>query len=106
MLYRFQSLFWRFDWQLSFASTATTIVSGAVAERVKLHSYMIFAMTNAIAYSIPAHWIWTSDGFLNKMGVVDIAGSGTIQLAISFKTKDIHHRAYMYCTYSTLFNVR
>ena len=64
-------------------------MSGAVAERVKLHSYMIFAMTNAIAYSIPAHWIWTSDGFLNKMGVVDIAGSGTIQLAISFKAEEL-----------------
>ena len=51
-------------------------MSGAVAERVKLHSYIVFAMFNALAYSIPAHWIWTTDGFLNKEGVVDIAGSG------------------------------
>ena len=61
--------------QLSFASTATTIVSGAVAERVKLHSYIVFAMFNTVAYAIPAHWIW-GGGFLNKRGVVDIAGSG------------------------------
>ena len=64
--------------QLSFACTATTIVSGAMAERVKLPSYIIYAFLNpAVAYAIPAHWVWDGYGWLSVLGVVDIAGSGT-----------------------------
>ena len=61
-------------------------MSGAVAERVKLHSYIIFAMFNTIAYSIPAHWIW-GGGFLADRGVVDIAGSGRFKCHFKFLLK-------------------
>lgn len=73
-------LYSTFVFQLSFATTATTIVSGAMAERTKLLSYIVFSFCNTIVYCIPAHWEWASDGFLRKLGVVDIAGSGAVHL--------------------------
>ena len=73
-------LFSTYVFQLSFATTATTIVSGAMAERTKLISYIIFSFMNTICYCIPAHWEWASDGFLRTLGVVDIAGSGAVHV--------------------------
>ena len=73
-------VFSNFIFQLSFATTATTIVSGAMAERTKLSAYVSFSFLNTIVYCIPAHWIWSSSGFLNKLGCVDIAGSGGVHL--------------------------
>ncbi len=49
----------KFFFQLVFAGTAATIVSGAVAERVKFHSFMLFSfILVAIIYPISGHWIW------------------------------------------------
>ncbi|XP_071171797.1 putative ammonium transporter 3 [Mytilus edulis] len=73
-------LFATFVFQLSFATTATTIVSGAMAERTKLTSYMVYSFFNTYVYCIPAHWVWDKNGFLNKLGCVDIAGSGVVHL--------------------------
>ncbi|XP_063217736.1 putative ammonium transporter 3 isoform X5 [Bacillus rossius redtenbacheri] len=69
-----------FLFQLSFATTATTIVSGAMAERCNFKAYCIFSLLNTIVYCIPAGWVWGEHGFLNQMGVVDIAGSGPVHL--------------------------
>lgn len=73
-------LFSTYVFQLSFATTATTIVSGAMAERTKFISYLVFSFLNTIVYCIPAHWEWAADGFLRTLGVVDIAGSGAVHL--------------------------
>ena len=69
-----------FIFQLSFATTATTIVSGAMAERTKLSAYILFSLMNTIVYCLPAHWLWASNGFLYTLGVIDIAGSGGVHL--------------------------
>ena len=69
-----------FVFQMSFATTATTIVSGAMAERTKLTSYIIFSFFNTLIYCIPAHWTWASNGFLRVLGLVDVAGSGAVHL--------------------------
>ena len=69
-----------FIFQLSFATTATTIVSGAMAERTKLSAYIIFSFINTVVYCIPAHWIWAENGFLQVIGCIDIAGSGGVHL--------------------------
>ena len=55
-------LFSTYVFQLSFATTATTIVSGAMAERTKLSSYIAFSFLNTIVYCIPAHWEWAQEG--------------------------------------------
>lgn len=73
-------VFSTFVFQLSFATTATTIVSGAMAERTRLTAYIIFSFINTIVYCLPAHWVWANNGFLRSMGAVDIAGSGVVHL--------------------------
>lgn len=67
-----------FIFQGMFAATAATIVSGAVAERVKLTSFMIFAvLLVGIAYPITGGWKWGA-GFLDAKGFYDFAGSSVV----------------------------
>ncbi|KAI0232651.1 putative ammonium transporter 3 [Lamellibrachia satsuma] len=70
----------RFFFHSSFATTATTIVSGAMAERVKLPAYTLFSFLNTIIYCFPAHWIFSKDGWLRRLGMVDMAGGGPVHL--------------------------
>jgi len=64
-----------FLFQGMFAATAATIVSGAVAERIKLNSFMIFAILYVgLVYPIVGSWKW-GGGFLDGMGFYDFAGS-------------------------------
>ncbi|KAL8606939.1 hypothetical protein ACOMHN_048735 [Nucella lapillus] len=69
-----------FVFQLSFATTATTIVSGAMAERTNLTAYIVFSFCNTIIYCLPAHWVWSPASFLKQLGAVDFAGSGVVHL--------------------------
>jgi ammonium transporter, Amt family len=65
----------KFFFQLVFAGTAATIVSGAVAERIKYHSFILFSAVMAIViYPVVGHWIW-GGGWLQDRGFVDFAGS-------------------------------
>ncbi|OWF54005.1 ammonium transporter 3 [Mizuhopecten yessoensis] len=70
----------KFFFQASFATTATTIVSGSMAERTKLEAYIVFSMVNTFIFCLPAHWVWASNGWLRNMGVVDIAGAGPVHI--------------------------
>jgi len=68
----------KFFFQLVFAGTAATIVSGAVAERIKFPAFMIFAFVLvAILYPVTGHWIW-GGGWLQTMGFWDFAGSSVV----------------------------
>ena len=73
-------VFATYFFQMSFATTATTIVSGAMAERTNLNAYTVFSFTNTVSYCFPAHWVWGKDGFLSTMGVIDIAGCSAVHL--------------------------
>jgi len=67
-----------FIFQAMFAATAATIVSGAVAERIKLPAFMIFAtILVAILYPITGSWKWGA-GWLDQMGFYDFAGSTVV----------------------------
>ena len=67
-----------FIFQGMFAATAATIVSGAVAERVKLSSFMVFAtLLVAFAYPITGSWQW-GGGWLSERGFYDFAGSSLV----------------------------
>lgn len=69
-----------FIFQAAFAATAATIVSGAMAERTKFVSYMIFAaILTAVIYPIVAHWVW-GGGWLSQLDTpfVDFAGSTVV----------------------------
>src|SRR5690606_33953280 len=64
-----------FIFQGMFAATAATIVSGAVAERIKLKSFMVFAtLFVAVVYPIAGSWKW-GGGWLDQKGFYDFAGS-------------------------------
>lgn len=68
----------KFFFQLVFAGTAATIVSGAVAERIKFTDFLIFSLLLVgIAYPITGHWIW-GGGWLADMGFWDFAGSTVV----------------------------
>jgi len=67
-----------FIFQAMFAATAATIVSGAVAERVKLGSFMIFAaILVTFLYPITGSWEWGA-GWLDDLGFADFAGSSLV----------------------------
>ena len=65
-----------FLFQLAFAGTAATIVSGLVAERIKFGEFIIFSLILCgILYPITGSWQWNvGEGWLNKLGVIDFAG--------------------------------
>ncbi len=68
----------KFFFQLVFAGTAATIVSGAVAERIKYLSFIVFSFVLvAIMYPTTGHWIW-GGGWLAKLGFFDFAGSTVV----------------------------
>jgi len=69
-----------FFFQVVFVATAMSIVSGAVAGRMKLVPFFLFAIVlTGFIYPIQGYWNW-GGGFLNEMGYSDYAGSGTVHL--------------------------
>ncbi len=71
--------FWgKFFFQLVFCGTAATIVSGAVAERIKYVSFIIFSFVlTLVIYPIVGHWIW-GGGWLSDLGFLDFAGDSAV----------------------------
>lgn len=84
-----------FLFQLSYATTTSTIVSGminstkfkyifvhfflgAVAERAKLKSYIVLGCMVILIHAVVAHWIWAPGGFFLELGVVDFAGCSPV----------------------------
>lgn len=81
-----------FFFQFTFAVTAATIVSGAVAERINLEAYFVIAVfITAIVFPIATHWVWSTNGFMSaynpnlggalidgSIGLIDFAGSGVV----------------------------
>jgi ammonium transporter, Amt family len=64
-----------FLFQAMFAATAATIVSGAVAERIKLGPFLVFSTVFvAVSYPITGYWKWGT-GWLDGLGFYDFAGS-------------------------------
>ncbi|HDZ20546.1 MAG TPA: ammonium transporter [Phycisphaerae bacterium] len=69
--------FWLF--QAAFCGTAATIVSGAMAGRMKFKSYLLFTVViSAVVYPIIGHWVWNTGGWLYKLGFADFAGSTVV----------------------------
>lgn len=71
--------------QLSFCATSVTIISGAVAERIRFNGYVITAVITALfIYPIVGHWVWAghdhsvSQGWLESLGFLDFAGASVV----------------------------
>ena len=71
--------FWgKFFFQLVFCGTAATIVSGAVAERIKYISFILFSFVlTLLIYPVVGHWIW-GGGWLADLGFMDFAGDSAV----------------------------
>lgn len=69
-----------FFFQVVFVATAMSIVSGAVAERMKLWAFLAFCVVlTAFIYPVQGYWKW-GGGFLQELGFLDFAGSGVVHL--------------------------
>ena len=70
-----------FFFQVVFVATAMSIVSGAVAERMKLWAFLAFAVVmTGFIYPVSGYWTW-GGGFLSEAGFSDFAGSGIVHMA-------------------------
>jgi Amt family ammonium transporter len=68
-------------YEITFCAVTVTIASGSMSGRAKFVTYCIFgAVMAAIIYPICGHWVWASDGFLNRMGFHDFAGGAVINM--------------------------
>ncbi|MEW6471788.1 MAG: ammonium transporter [Actinomycetota bacterium] len=71
-----------FIFQVAFAATAATIVSGAMAERTKFKSYFVYSVgISALIYPVVVHWVW-GGGWLSKLSTAyhDFAGSSVVHM--------------------------
>lgn len=70
-------VYWIF--QAAFAVAVATIVSGAVAERMKFLPYMVFSLlATSVIYPVAGHMVWNPDGIFAKLGMLDFAGSAAV----------------------------
>jgi Amt family ammonium transporter len=70
-----------FFFQVVFVATAMSVVSGAVAERMKLWAFLIFSVVlTGVIYPVEGYWTW-GGGFLSAAGFSDFAGSGIVHMA-------------------------
>lgn len=76
---------WFFQW--AFCVTASTIVSGAVAERMKLEAYFMYTIIiTAFIYPSVVHWVWSGEGWASAFNpdadtpIIDFAGSGVVHM--------------------------
>jgi Amt family ammonium transporter len=68
-----------FFFQFAFAATASTITTGAMAERTNFIGDLIYSFVlGAFAYPLVVHWVWNSGGWLQKLGYLDFAGSSVV----------------------------
>jgi Amt family ammonium transporter len=68
--------------QGKFAIITPALISGAVAERMKFKTYLAYCVLwSTLIYAPLAHWVWASDGWLFKLGVLDFAGGTVVHIA-------------------------
>lgn len=70
-----------FLFQGMFALITPALISGAIAERIKLSAYVVFiTLWATLVYDPVAHWVWSSEGWLLKRGALDFAGGTVVHL--------------------------
>lgn len=71
--------------QLKFAIITPALITGAIAERIRFSSYIIFiGLFSIFIYAPLAHWTWHPEGFLHKLGVLDFAGGTVVHMSAGY----------------------
>ncbi len=71
-----------FTFQALFAGITVALISGAMVERLRFHVYLIFALAwTTLVYDPLAHWVWSNDGWLHKLGALDFAGGTVVHIS-------------------------
>jgi Amt family ammonium transporter len=68
--------------QMMFAIITPALISGAIAERMKFSSYVVFIAFGALVYSPLAHMVWAEGGFLLNLGALDFAGGTVVHIRL------------------------
>ena len=70
------------SFQMMFAAITPALISGAFAERKRFGSFVLFTILWSIfIYSPLAHWVWSADGWLFKLGALDFAGGTVVHIS-------------------------
>jgi Amt family ammonium transporter len=70
-----------FLFQGTFAAITPALISGAYAERLKFSAFLLFSVLwSTLVYAPVAHWVWSADGWLLKLGALDFAGGAVVHL--------------------------
>ena len=68
--------------QAMFAGITVALISGAMVERIRFHTYVLFALLwTTFVYDPLAHWVWASDGWLHSLGALDFAGGTVVHIS-------------------------
>ncbi len=69
-------------YQMMFAIITPAVISGAIVERMKFKSYLLFIMLwSLLVYAPLAHWVWGVGGWLRNLGLIDFAGGTVVEIA-------------------------
>jgi Amt family ammonium transporter len=69
-------------YQCMFAIITPALISGAIAERMKFKTYLVFMLLWAtLVYDVVAHWVWGAGGWLHNMGALDFAGGTVVHVS-------------------------
>jgi ammonium transporter, Amt family len=70
------------SFQLMFAAITPALISGAFAERKRFRAFVLFTVLwSLLIYSPIAHWVWSADGWLHKLGALDFAGGTVVHIS-------------------------
>src|SRR5262249_51836726 len=65
-----------------FAGITVALISGAIVERIRFHVFALFAVIwTTLVYDPLAHWVWSSDGWLHRLGALDFAGRTVVHIS-------------------------
>ncbi len=68
--------------QLMFAAITPALITGAFAERKRFSAFVLFTILwSIVVYSPLAHWVWSVDGWLFKLGALDFAGGTVVHIS-------------------------
>ena len=69
-------------YQCMFAIITPALITGAVAERMKFKTYLVFMLLwTTLVYDVIAHWVWGSGGWLRNLGALDFAGGTVVHIS-------------------------